>query len=258
MDVLIPTYFVLVMAFILGSVIGSFLNVCIYRLPREESIVFPVSHCPKCDRAIAPYDNIPILSFLILRGKCRHCREPISWQYPLVEALNGVFYLFTFYWFGLSWLTLIYALFISAMLVVAIVDFQHKIIPDEISIGGIPVGLALAILILPLSWIDSLLGILIGGGILFAVSRIWLIVFKEEGMGDGDIKLMAMVGAFLGWKIAILIIILGSFVGSVVGIIAMRNLKAQVPFGTFLAPVAIFCIFWGQSLVNWYLHFFQY
>ncbi len=258
---LIPLSILGSFAFILGSLIGSFLNVCIYRLPREESIIFPVSHCMTCQTPIKFYDNIPILSYIILRGKCRHCREPFSIQYPIVEALNGLIFLGTFFAFGLTGLTLVYSIFISAMLVVTVIDFHHQIIPDEISVGGIPIGFFAAILVLPLTWTDSLLGIVIGGGILLTFGLFWLFVFKIEGMGMGDVKLMATVGAFLGWKMAILTIIAGSFFGSIVGVILMgvsgKDLKTKIPFGSFLAPTAALAIFWGNDLLNWYFSFFK-
>ena len=254
---LIPSWFFITAFFIFGSIIGSFLNVCIYRLPREESIVFPVSHCPTCSNPIAWYDNVPILSFIILRAKCRRCHNPISFQYPFVESLNGLAYACVFIYFGISWLTLLYMIFISAMIVVTFIDYYHQIIPDEISLGGIPIGFLASFWLLPITWKQSLLGILIGSGILLVFSLFWLLVFHIEGMGMGDVKLMAAVGSFLGWKLALLTIILGSLLGSIVGVVLMafygKNFKTKIPFGSFLAPTAILSIFLGNHLINWYV-----
>lgn len=258
---LLPGWFWAGLSFVLGATIGSFLNVCIYRLPREESIVFPTSHCPKCQEPIAPYDNIPVLSYLLLGGKCRHCQQPISKQYPLIEALNGLVYTLIFLRFGLSWETPVYFIFASAMIVVAVIDYYHQIIPNEISVGGIPLGLLAAIFLLPLDWKDAVLGLFIGSGILLAFAMFWLFVFKIEGMGMGDVKLMATVGAFLGWKLALFVIIFGSLLGSIVGLALMsvsgKDLKTRIPFGSFLAPAAIIAIFIGDFIIHWYLGFLQ-
>ncbi len=254
----VPEWFWAAVFAAFGGIVGSFLNVCIYRLPREESIAFPPSHCPKCDAKIAPYDNIPILSYLFLSGKCRHCREPISAQYPLVEGINSILYLLTFWRFGLGWEAIIYAIFISAMLVVAFVDYQHMIIPDEISLGGIPLGILAAATLLPISWIESILGLLLGSGILLIFAMIWEVVFKIEGMGMGDVKLMALVGSLLGWKLALVTIMVGSLAGSIVGIgmapFSEKGLKTAVPYGCFLAPAAVIATFYGNELIAWYVN----
>lgn len=259
---MIVEFITVILFFVFGITIGSFLNVCIYRMPIEKSIVFPVSHCPHCQSAIAPYDNIPLLSYLILRGKCRHCAQPISIRYPLVEGLNGVMYVLTYLRFGLSGEAVVYALFISAMIVVAIIDYDHQIIPDEISLGGIPLGFLAAILTLNLTWVDSFLGILVGAGILLAFAIFWQVAFHYEGMGHGDIKLLATVGAFLGWKLAVFTIILGSLAGTIVGIgliqFGGKDLKTKVPYGTFLAPAAIGAVFGGQAFIHWYLSLFRF
>jgi len=242
--------------FALGAVIGSFLNVCIYRIPREESIVWPGSRCPKCGAPIAFYDNLPIVSFLFLLGRCRKCRAPISWRYPLVEALNGAGYLLLLNQFGLSWPALLYALFLSALIVVTFVDLDVQIIPDVISLPGIVIGLAVSYW-LPQGLVSSLIGAV--GGYLF----FWLVaeagyrMLKQEAMGGGDLKLIAMVGAFLGWRSVILTIFLGSLSGAVVGLSFMAlkgwGRRTPIPFGPFLALGAVLALFLGTTIWDWYV-----
>jgi leader peptidase (prepilin peptidase) / N-methyltransferase len=266
---------------IFGLVIGSFLNVCIYRLPRGESIAFPGSHCPNCGKAIAPYDNIPVLSFLWLLGKCRHCGTPISAQYPLVELLTGS----AFYFSALKWSftppTFINSLFLSALIVLFLIDLYHQILPNVITLPGILIGillspfqfqdyyldsisLRLAALLTPgsittiLPWIGSLLGALVGGGLLFLVGFVFQLVRGKQGLGMGDVKMMAMVGAFLGWRLALLTIFAGSLLGSLLGVFLIffsgKNLQTKLAFGTFLSLGATAALFWGLPLIQWYTH----
>lgn len=239
-----------------GALIGSFLNVCIYRLPRHESIAWPGSHCPACSHPIAWYDNIPIVSYLVLAGRCRHCAVRIPLRYPMVEALNALGYAGLLWFFGPSWPTVAYGLLYSALLVVAGTDLSHKIIPNVITFPGIVVGLISAATILPLGLVNGLVGLLVGGGILWLLAWASPYLFGKEGMGGGDIKLLAMIGAFLGWKPALMTIMVGSFLGSLVGItlIAARVIKREdyIPFGPFLVCGALVALFFGQSILNWY------
>ena len=246
----------LLIAGLFGALIGSFLNVCIYRLPRQESIAWPGSHCPKCSHHIAWYDNIPILSYFALAGRCRHCAVRIPFRYPLVEILNALGYVGLLWFFGLSWTAAAYGLLYSALLVVAGTDLSHKIIPNAVTFPGIMVGLVSASTILPLGFLNSVLGILIGGGILWFLAWASPYLFGKEGMGGGDIKLLAMIGAFLGWKPALMTIMVGSFLGSLVGVtlIAAQVIKREdyIPFGPFLVCGALVALFFGQPLLNWY------
>lgn len=239
-----------------GAVIGSFLNVCIYRLPREESVAWPASHCPACRQAIAVYDNIPIVSYLILRGRCRACGASISVQYPLVEAANAIGYVAVFWMFGFTAAACAYAALVSALIVVAGTDLSHTMIPDAVTLPGIIVGLLSAALVLPIGIVDSLLGIVVGGGILWFLAWISPYVFGKEGMGGGDIKLMAMVGAFIGWQPVLLAIMIGSFLGSVVGVglIAAGVMRREqyIPFGPFLAVGSLIALLFHQPLFEWY------
>jgi len=239
-----------------GALIGSFLNVCIFRLPRQESIAWPGSHCPACSHPIAWYDNIPIVSYLVLAGRCRHCAVRIPLRYPVVEALNALGYVGLLWFFGPSWPAVAYGLLYSALLVVAGTDLSHKIIPNAITLPGIAVGLISAATILPLGLMNGLIGLLVGGGILWLLAWASPYLFGKEGMGGGDIKLLAMIGAFLGWKPALMTIMVGSFLGSLVGVtlIAVRVIKREdyIPFGPFLVCGALVALFFGQSILDWY------
>ena len=254
-----------VLVFIFGSLIGSFLNVCIYRIPRGLSIVWPSSQCPSCSRPIRAWDNIPILSFLILGGKCRNCKAKIPFRYPLVETLNAFFFVFLFWRFGPEWDFLVYAVFCSALIVITFIDLDFQIIPDRITLPGIPLGLLAGSLLLPdpflraepLGWKGSLIGALSGFLFYYFVAVAGEKVFKKEAMGGGDIKMMAMVGGFLGWKGIILTTFLGSLFGSVIGIFMIifrgRERGSLIPFGPFLALGAVVSLFFGQEIIIWYL-----
>lgn len=246
----------LVTAFIFGICIGSFLNVCIFRLPAGKSIVHPPSSCPGCGTAIKFYDNIPILSYFILRGQCRHCHTPIAFRYVLVELFGGLMAMCVYAKFGPGVEGIIYYGFIAALLVVTFIDIDHRIIPDVISLPGIVLGFAASFIMPSLNWTDSLLGLLAGGGILYAVAWGYALITGKEGMGGGDIKLLAMIGAFIGWQGVLLTIFLGSAMGTLVGMIAMlkekQNMKMRIPFGPFLALGAVISIFFGNELILWY------
>ncbi len=249
---------VTVISAIFGGLIGSFLNVCICRLPKEESIVWPGSHCPHCQKPIKFYDNIPVFSYFLLRGKCRHCKGPISIQYPLVEGITALGTVFLIMRFGVSLSFLFYFAFIAALIVVTVIDLYHQIIPDVISLPGIGVGLLASLLIPEITFWNSLFGVLLGGGSLFLVATLYQWIFKREGMGGGDVKLLAMVGAFLGWKAVILTILLSSLIGSIAGIVVMvlkgKDFKYAIPFGPFLSLGAVISLFYGENLIRWYLY----
>lgn len=252
-------------AFLTGSIIGSFLNVCIYRIPRNLSVVRPSSRCPSCNAAIRPYDNIPIVSFLILKGRCRHCRAPIPLRYPFVEALNAVLYVAVLWRYGFGWHAPVLFAFCSALIVITFIDLDHKIIPNAITLPGIAVGLAAGSFILPdpfaadslLGPVESLIGAVSGGGLFYLVAVLGQLVLRQEALGAGDIKLMTMVGAFMGWKSVLLTTFAGSLLGSVIGIslMAFKGMKkrTQLPFGTFLSPSAILALLFGREILALYL-----
>jgi leader peptidase (prepilin peptidase)/N-methyltransferase len=247
-----------IVSIIFGAIVGSFLNVCIFRLPKEESIVWPGSHCPHCKNSIKAYDNIPLISYILLKGRCRHCHSPISFQYPLIEGITALGSLILFMKFGPSLSYLFYFLFVAALIVITVIDLYHQIIPDVISLPGIGVGLLASLIIPQINFLDSLIGVLSGGGSLFVVATLYQWLFKREGMGGGDVKLLAMIGAFLGWKAVILTILLSSLIGSITGIIIMvlkgKDFKYAIPFGPFLSLGAMIALFYGPSIINWYLY----
>lgn len=245
--------FIIALAFLLGAAVGSFLNVVILRLPAEgESIVFPASRCPVCRTPLKWYDNIPIASFILLKRKCRSCGAPISWQYPLVElamALLGAGLVFKY---GLSPALPVYFVFTAALLVVIVVDFHHKIIPDSISLPGIVVGFACSFVNPVVSWQQSGIGLLVGGGVLYAVAAGYYLVTRREGMGGGDIKLLAMIGAFLGWQSLPFVVFGSSILGALAGIGAMarqkKGGKTMIPYGPFLSVAALLYMFFRESI----------
>jgi leader peptidase (prepilin peptidase)/N-methyltransferase len=262
-----------------GLVIGSFVNVCIYRLPRHESIIFPGSHCPRCGKAVRPYDNIPVLSFLWLRGKCRFCRQPISLQYPLVELLAALaFYASAAEW-GFTPPAFVNSVFLSVILTLVFTDYHHQILPNVLTLPGVAAGIVLSPLqtkaffqdtvshslaslvssahtdaVLP--WVGSVLGALVGGGILLTVATAYRALRKRQGLGMGDVKMMAMVGAFAGWRLAILTIFIGCLLGSIVGILLVlfggRTLQSRLAFGAFLGAASVVALFFGSAILQWY------
>lgn len=251
---------------ILGALIGSFLNVVIHRWPREESIVFPASHCPHCNAKIRPWDNVPVVSWLLLGGRCRDCREPIALRYPLVELANGLFYAATFQRTGLAWEFVPVAAIVSMTIVLIFIDVDVQFLPDVITYPGIVVGLALAALgggsriadiMLARTLVDSAAGALIGAGSLLAIALSYKLVRKVEGMGYGDVKMMAMIGAVSGWQVLFPLLLLASIVGSVFGILAAirdpRGMQVGVPFGVFLGLAFLVVLFFGPTLWGWYL-----
>jgi leader peptidase (prepilin peptidase) / N-methyltransferase len=248
---------VFIFLFIFGSIIGSFLNVCIVRIPEKISIVLPASHCPRCKNPIPWYDNIPLLSYIILGGRCRHCTAPIAFRYFIVELLTPAVLLMLYAAFGLSLSLLTAFIFSASLIVITFIDLKHQVIPDVISLPGIPVCFACSFVAPWTDPLQSLIGICVGGGILYLFAAGYQLLTGKEGMGGGDIKMLAMIGAFLGWKGALATLILGAFAGSVVGIILImvkgKNLKYAVPFGPFLAAGAFCALLFGEQLIRFYL-----
>lgn len=246
-------------AFVLGAVIGSFLNVCIYRIPAEESVVTPRSRCPQCLTTIRWYHNLPVVSWLLLRGRCAYCGAPFSVRYPLVEALTGILFALFLYRFGLHPATLVAWLLVAALVAISFIDLDHQIIPDVISLPGIPIGFLCSFALPWVSWQSSLLGILLGGGILLAIALGYEWLTKQEGMGLGDVKLLAMLGAFLGAPAILPVIFLASIMGSLVGIPLMLIKRAgrrlAIPFGPFLSAAALVYLYFVSRIdpvVRWY------
>ncbi len=257
-----PSFLIYLLVFLLGICVGSFLNVCIFRLPSEDSITNPPrSVCPHCRNSIPFYDNIPLFSYFWLRGKCRSCGGKISFRYPMVELMGGIFALAIFRHYGFSLPALIYFVLICSLVVITFIDLDYGIIPDVITLPGIPIGLAASLVLPSISIFNALLGILAGGGTLFMVAWIYSLITGKEGMGGGDIKLLAMLGPFLGWKGVFFTIFAASVVGMLAGIIEMirhrEGMKLAIPFGPFISIGAILYIFYGPGLMTWYWNFIR-
>lgn len=261
----------MIIIFILGAILGSFLNVCIHRMPKSESVVWPRSHCPKCKKRISPYDNIPFISFILLRGRCRICKEKISLRYPLVELITASLFLLLFMRYGLSYDFFFYIVLVSALIVATFIDIPHRIIPDEISIGGIVVGFILSSIrgvnINPFTFsfkpmLNSFLGIIIGGAIIYLTGWLFDIIYfkllkkppiqgETESMGGGDVKLLAMIGAFLGWQRSVMTFFLAPFFGAAIGIYFLITKKDHtIPYGPFLSLAALISLFWSDKIIR--------
>jgi leader peptidase (prepilin peptidase)/N-methyltransferase len=252
-------YFWSVSTFLIGAAVGSFLNVVILRIPLNESLVAPGSHCPECGTGIRPYDNIPILSYLILWGRCRDCRSSISSRYPIIELITALLAMGLFWRWGLTWTFVVFFLFSAAMVAVFFIDFDHLIIPDSISLNGIPIGFAASILgAIPwMDWRLSLLGFIIGGAILYIPALMYEYIRGMEGLGAGDVKLLAMMGAFVGPMGVFFILFLSSLAGSLVGVVSMvagrTGATSPIPFGPFLAAAGVLYVFLGGGAVDRFL-----
>lgn len=285
------SYLIRIFVFFLGSMVGSFLNVCIFRMPREQSVVKPRSFCPHCKKTIPGYDNIPLFSYLILRGKCRNCKQKISFQYFVVELLTALCFLLFYYLFGISWLTIAYLIFVCGLIIATFIDFNFRIIPDEISVGGMVLGLIFSLLLPQIHssqthlgglW-KSFLGVIIGGGLVWLTAIIGDIIFfkivpaiykmlgkkyylleefedDEEGpatMGGGDIKLMAMVGAFIGWQKVTLAFFLAPFFGAFIGLYVKFTKKTSlIAYGPYLVLASLISLLYGDKIL--YFLFYRY
>jgi leader peptidase (prepilin peptidase) / N-methyltransferase len=264
LDLIIFTY---------GLCVGSFLNVCIYRLPKRKSIVFPPSHCPNCKARIPWYHNVPVLSYMILRGKCSSCKKSISPCYPVVELITGLFAIFLYHHFRMDFpghfilLTIFYFIFISLLIVITTIDLRYFIIPDELSIPGIILGIVFSAIVPEMQgkaghlqgMLHSLIAAVACGGILLTIALVGTWVFRKEAMGMGDIKLVAMFGAFLGIKLVLLSIFVASVIGSIAGVLLIvlqrAKMKTRIPFGPYLSAGAVFSLFYGQKFIELYIAF---
>jgi leader peptidase (prepilin peptidase)/N-methyltransferase len=255
----LPPLLGLVLAGGFGAIVGSFLNVCIHRLPLGASIVWPSSACPHCKRELSWYENIPVASYLVLRARCRTCKAPISARYPFVEALTCAMFVGAWWYYGPGPLLASRLVLGCALIVLFAIDLEHHLLPNAITLPGIVVGFAFSLVAEP-GWTASLIGVLAGGGVLYLVAVAYYRIRHEEGLGMGDPKMLAMIGAFLGWKLMLLTLLAASLTGSVIGlalIVAGRgSMKYALPFGCFLAIGALLSAAGGQPILDWYMGFF--
>ena len=242
-----------------GLVVGSFLNVCIHRLPLRESVVWPASRCASCRRPLSWFENIPVVSWLVLRGRCRSCGSRISVVYPIVEALTAVIFVGGLFVYGVTWLLAVRLLFACLLIVLFAIDLEHQILPNVVTLPGVAVGFV-ASWFLPPGWLSSLIGIAVGAGVLFGIAEAYYRIRGQEGLGMGDVKMLAMIGAFLGWPLTLVTLVLASFAGSIVGmglLVTRRGtMQFALPFGTFLALGALTAAIVGEPLLDWYLSFY--
>ena len=254
-----PPWIFWTLATLLGLITGSFLNVCIHRVPRRLSVSFPGSRCGTCEAPVAWRDNVPVLSYVMLGGRCRHCGAGFSAVYPLVELSTMLLFLVHLWVFGATPLGLVRLAFACAMLVLFFIDLEHQILPNVITLPGIVAGLAASAVLPPGLWL-AVLGALLGGGVLWAIAEIYVRVRGIEGMGMGDVKMLGMIGAFLGAPLMLLTLVLASLAGALTGVALMLlgrgDLQRRLPFGTFLAAAAVFASLWGQPIVDWYAGFY--
>ncbi len=250
----------LVLAGLLGACVGSFLNVCIYRLPLEQSLLVPASHCMACGRKLSWFENVPVAAWIALRGRCRTCRARIPAVYPLVEAFTAAMFVWAAWQYGASWLLVSRLLLGCALIVLFFIDLHHRILPNVITVYGTAVGFLLSFLAPP-GWLSSLIGLVRGGLLPLGVAEAYFRLRKIEGLGMGDVKMLALIGAFLGWQLVLLTLTVASVLGAIVGLglIAIRGgtLRHALPFGTFLAVAAMFAAACGEPIVRWYVGFYR-
>ena len=251
-----PAWLMPAIAGCFGAVIGSFLNVCIHRLPIGRSIVWPPSACPSCKRALSWYENVPIVSYMALRGRCRSCRAPLTIRYPVVELLTASMFAVGWWYYGPTLLLASRLVFGCMLLALFAIDLEHQLLPNAITLPGIAIGFVFSLVTDP-GWLESLIGIVLGGGILFGIAEAYYRIRREEGLGMGDVKMLAMIGAFIGWKLTLVALIMASFSGSIIGVALILSgrgtMKYALPFGTFLALGAAVAATAGPRLLDWYL-----
>ena len=244
----------------LGLAVGSFLNVCVYRVPRGESVVRPPSRCPGCGTRLRARENVPVLGWLWLRGRCRTCRAPISMRYPIVELLTMGLFLLHLWLFGPTLFMAVRLAFACALLVLFAIDLEHHLLPNAITLPGIVAGLVASVF-LPPGPVSALIGTLVGGGVLWLIGEAYFRYAGQEGMGGGDVKMLAMIGAFLGWKLVLVTLILSSVAGSVIGLLVILvrrgGMKYALPYGTFLAIGALIASLAGDQIVAWYVGLYE-
>ena len=242
---------------VMGLVLGSFYNVCIYRIGRGESIVFPPSHCPHCGHKLKPKDLIPVLSYVLLKGRCRYCRDRISFRYPLVEIITALGILLLYSKYGITLKFLAYVFLVSILIITAFIDLDSQIIPNSLTAVGAVGGICFSSLGFTVSPVDAVLGLSAGGGTLLIIAVISLLILKKEGMGGGDIKLMGMIGLFLGWKMTLLALLFAVYSGGIISLFLLifkkKKMGQAIPFGPFIGLGTVIALIWGMPVLSWYM-----
>lgn len=255
-----PQAMFVILAGIVGAMIGSFLNVCIYRVPIGKSIVWPASACESCKRELSWYENLPIVSWLALGARCRTCKAKLSWQHPFVEALTAAMFAAAAWYYGPGVLLASRLVFGCALIVLFAIDLEHHLLPNVITLPGIVVGLLFSLVTEP-GWVSALIGAVVGGGSLWLIAEVYYRVRHEEGLGMGDVKMLAMIGAFIGWQLTLVTLMMASLSGAFVGLLVIASrkgdMKYALPFGTFLALGAALAATVGPGLLGWYLGFLE-
>lgn len=245
---------------VFGLVIGSFLNVCIYRIPRGQSVAFPGSACPRCGTRLKAADLIPVISFLLLKGRCRYCAAPISWRYPLVEALTALLMWLIYRVYGMTFLWAYYSFIISVLVAVSFIDIDYQEIPNGLVLALMAVGLVGSVGGVGPGLLDSLYGSLVGGGLLFIVALVSSLLLKKEGMGGGDVKLMAAIGWCLGWRLTVVVLILSIYIGGITSLLLLgfkvKSRGDYIPYGPFIAISTVISVLWGEMVIDWYVSLF--
>jgi len=256
----LPTAFFVVFFAAFGLIVGSFLNVCIYRLPLKQSIVWPASRCTTCERPLEWYENVPVVAWVALGGRCRTCHTRVSAMYPIVELVTGALFVGAYLLYGVTPLMFVRTAFGCAMIVLFVIDLQHRILPNVITVTGVPIGFVLS-LFLPPGWQESLIGLLVGGGVLFVIGEAYYRLRGIDGLGMGDVKMLAMIGAFLGWRLTLVTLVFASFTGALAGagmiVTGRGGMKAALPFGTFLAVGAVVAAVAGDQIFSWYVSLYR-
>lgn len=250
----------IIFIFILGLIWGSFANVVIYRLPLKKSVIKPKSACPLCKKNILWYDNIPVLSWIFLKARCRQCGQKISIRYPFVELIMAILFTSIYIKFGLSWYTLELLILTFGLVSISFIDIDYMIIPNVLSLGGILVGLFGGFLNPDRQFLDAFLGLILGGGFFWLTAYLYLVLKKKEGLGGGDIKLLAWIGTILGWKAVPFVILVSSFVGLFFGLATLlaskKKLSQAIPFGPYIVVATFLYLFYGSFLTKWYFNLF--
>lgn len=250
------------MIFLSGLLIGSFLNVCIYRIPRKESVIRPGSRCPVCRTRLSPQELVPVLSYIFLRGRCRYCNQPIPWRYPAVELLTALLICMAYKHYGTGFAAIYYTLLICILIAAAAIDIEHMIIPDGLLLTGCSAALLFNILGVGISFADGMLGFILGGGMLALIAVASFFIFDKEGLGGGDIKLAATIGLYLGWRLTALTLVLSVYAGGLTGLLLMilkiKKRGEYIAYGPFLAVGSLIAMFYGEAIINWYLSSFWY